>query len=85
MHAKSLQLCLTLRPHGLWPVRLLSPWILRARILEYWSGLSCPPPGDMTQAVNLPLAFPALAGRFFTTSTTWEALTYPYVLSMGLI
>ena len=29
------QLCLTLRPHGLWPTRLLFPWrILQARILE---------------------------------------------------
>ena len=34
---------------------------------EYWSGLPCPPPG------NLPdLGSPALAGGFFTTSTTWE-------------
>ena len=26
MHAKSLQLCQTLRSHGLWPIRLPYPW-----------------------------------------------------------
>ena len=41
---------------------------------EYWSGLPCPPPGDLP---NLgikcaSLMSPALAGGFFTTSTTWE-------------
>ena len=33
---------------------------------EYWSGLPLPPPG--IEPVSL------LAGRFFTTSATWEAL-----------
>ena len=42
---------------------------------EYWSGLPCPPPGDLPDpGIELAfLMFPALAGRFFTTSTTWEA------------
>jgi len=42
---------------------------------EYWSGLSCPPPGDLPDPRTEPasLTSPALAGRFFTTSTTWEA------------
>ena len=30
--------------HGLQPTRLLCPWKLSRQ--EYWSGLSCPPPGD---------------------------------------
>ena len=30
--------------------------------------------GLLTQGLNLPLMSPALAGRFFTTSATWEAL-----------
>ena len=34
----------------------------------------CPPPGDLPDPEIEP-ASPALAGRFFTTSTTWEALT----------
>ena len=40
---------------------------------EYWSGLSCPPAGNLPDPESL--ASPALAGRFFTTSATWEALS----------
>ena len=42
---------------------------------EYWSGLPCPPPGDLPNPGIKPtsLTSPALAGRFLTTSTTWEA------------
>ena len=43
---------------------------------EYWSGLPFPPLGELpnpgTEAVSL--TPPALAGRVFTTSATWEAL-----------
>ena len=41
----------------------------------YWSGLPCPPPGDLPDPGIKPMSlkFPALAGRFFTTSATWEA------------
>ena len=44
---------------------------------EYWSGLPCPPPGDLPNLVikSRSLMSPALAGRFFTTSATWEAYT----------
>ena len=43
---------------------------------ENWSGLSCSPPGDLPDPgmEPRPLISPALAGRFFTTSATWEAL-----------
>ena len=42
---------------------------------EYWSGLLCPPPADLPNPVTEPMSLmsPAFAGRFFTTSTTWEA------------
>ena len=42
---------------------------------EYWSGLPCPPPGDLSiPGIKLvSLMSPALTGRFFTTSATWEA------------
>ena len=42
---------------------------------EYWSGLPCLPPGDLPDPGMEPesLMSPALAGRFFTTSTFWEA------------
>ena len=35
----------SLQPHGLQPTRLLCPWGFSRP--EYWSGLSCPPPGDL--------------------------------------
>ena len=43
---------------------------------ECWDGLQCPPPGDLPNPGIEPtsLTYPALAGRFFTTSATWEAL-----------
>ena len=43
---------------------------------EYWSGVLCPPPGDLPDPGIEPtsLPSPALVGRFFTTSATWEAL-----------
>ena len=44
---------------------------------EYWSGLPCPSPGDLPnpgiEPASLYLISPALAGRPFTNSTTWEA------------
>ena len=51
---------------------------------EYWSGLSFPTPGDLPkpEIKHTSLVSPALAGGFFTTSSTWEALIgYPYFLS----
>ena len=43
---------------------------------EYWSGLPCPPPEDLSDPGIEPasLMSPALAGGFFTTGATWEAL-----------
>ena len=42
---------------------------------EYWSGLPFPTPGDLPKPgiKCATLAYPALAGRFFTTSATKEA------------
>ena len=42
---------------------------------EHWSGLPYPPLGDLPEPGIEPmhLMSPALAGGFFTTSTTWEA------------
>ena len=49
--------------------------ILQATILEW---VACPPSWDLPESVNrpMPFMFPALAGRFFTTSATWEAHTH---------
>ena len=40
---------------------------------EYWSGLPCPPPGNLPDPGIKPVSLmsPALAGEFFTTRTAW--------------
>ena len=35
----------SVQPYGLWPTRLLCPWGFSRQ--EYWSGLPCPPLGDL--------------------------------------
>ena len=42
---------------------------------QEWSGLPCPPPGDLPDPGIQPMSpmSPSLAGGFFTTSGTWEA------------
>ena len=66
-------------------VRLfVTVWAVSARLYpwgfsrqEYWSGLPCLLPGDLPDSEIKPtsLTSPALAGRFFITSATWEACT----------
>ena len=53
---------------------------------EYWSGLPCLPPGDLPKAgiEPVPLMSLALAGRFFTTSATWEAISQGLFSTNGL-
>ena len=48
---------------------------------EYWSGLLCPPPGYLPDPGIKPasLMSPMLAGGFFTTGTTWEAVLGVYL------
>ena len=45
---------------------------------EYQSEVPFPTPGDLPDPAIEPqsLVSPALAGRFFTTSATWEATVY---------
>ena len=50
----------------------LAPLPMRFPRHEYWSGLPFPSPGDFPNPGIEPMS-PALAGRFFTTSATWEA------------
>ena len=52
---------------------------------EHWSELPCPPPGDLPDPGIQPVSLmsSALAGRFFTTSATWEAHTVIHHLSSG--
>ena len=57
----------SLQSHGLQPARLLYPRGFSRQ--EYWSGLPCPPPGDLPKLGIEPVSLmsPALAGGFFTT------------------
>ena len=60
-----------------------TPWTVAARLLcpwgfsrqADWSGCPRLPPGDLPDPGIEPesLTFPALAGRFFTSSASWEA------------
>ena len=56
---------------------------------EFWSGLPFPPPGDLPHPGIEPMSLTssALAGWFFTTSTTWEAHSgqYPLPFTMKAI
>ena len=59
----------------LWTIACQAPPSMGFSKQEYWSGLPCLPPGDLPDLRIEPasLMSPALAGRFFTTSATWEA------------
>ena len=59
-----------------WAVAHQAPLFMGFSRQEYWSGLPFSPPQDLPDPGIKPesLTSPALAGRFFTTSDTWEAL-----------
>ena len=63
-----------------------TPWTVTHQALlsmgfsrqKYWSGLPFPPPEDLPDPEIEPVSLmsPALAGMFFTTRATWEALAF---------
>ena len=63
----------------LWTLALQAPLSMGYCRQEYWSGLSCPPPGDLPDPGIEPssLTSPALAGRFLTTSDTFAVVVQP--------
>ena len=69
-HFSRVQLCVTL-----WTVACQASRSMGFSREEYWSGQPCLPSGDLPDSGMEPrsLKSPALAGEFFTTSTTWEA------------
>ena len=57
----------------LWTAGCQAPLSMGLSRREYWSGLPCLPPGDLLHlGLNLCLLCLLQAGRFFTTSVTWE-------------
>ena len=81
MYDKHMRTCML--SHFSWVQFFATPWTVACQAplsigfprKEYWSGLPCPSPGDLPNPGTelLSLMSPALAGRFFTTSDTWEA------------
>ena len=49
---------------------------------EYWSGLLCPPPGDLPDPG---IASPLLAGRYFTTVPPGTPTTYSHKIQIYFI
>ena len=71
IHAKCLQSCLILcDPMG---CSLPSSSVHGISQQEYWSGLPCAPPGDLSDPGIEPVALASHALALFTTSATWEA------------
>ena len=82
----------------LWTVALQAALSMGFSWQEYWSGLPCPPPGDLSDPRIKPLSLKSLAyaGGFFTTSATYKArqrlqihlysttLTFPFFYSLDL-
>ena len=79
MCAKSLQSCPTL-----WTVARQMPLSLGFSRQEHESGLSCPCSGCLPDPGIEPgsLRSPALAGGFFTTSTSWEAEEHHFLIQL---
>ena len=69
----------------LWIVAHQAPLSVRFSRQEYWSGLPFPAPGDLPHPGIEPasLTSPALAGKFLTTSATWEPLPNMCQLEIG--
>ena len=68
----------------LWTLGHQAPLAMGFSRQEYQSGLPCPPPGDLPDPRIEPgtLTSPALAGEFFITRATWEALKCKYIFFM---
>ena len=70
----------------LWTIACQAPLSMGFSRQERWTGLPCPPPGDLPDPGIKPgpLVSPALTGRFFTTSAAWEAPLAVYVCLIQL-
>ena len=68
--------CLGIFADSLQTVACQAPLTMGCSRQEFWSGLPSPLPGHLPDPglESTSLTSPALAGDFFTTSATWEAL-----------
>ena len=65
----------------LWTATCQAPLSMGFSRQEYWSGLPCPFPGNISSLGIKPtsLISPSMTGEFFTTSTTWETPICTYI------
>ena len=63
----------SLQPHGLASLAHQAPLSMDFSWQEHWSRMLVAPPEDLPDP-GIKAVSPALAGGFFTNSTTWEAL-----------
>ena len=70
-----------------WTTACQAPLSMGFSRQEYWSEVPCYSPGDLPDpGIKLTsLVSPALAGRFLTTSATWEALYLSSVQSLSRV
>ena len=69
-----------------WTIAHQAPLSMGFSRQEYWSGLPCPPLGDLSDPGIKPtsLMSPVLTVGFFTTSSTWEALYGLLIFNKGI-
>ena len=68
-HFNGIQLFVTL-----WTVAQQAPLSMGFSRQEYWSGLPCPPPGDIPNPGIKPASYlSCIAGGIITTWAAWEA------------
>ena len=70
----------SLQPHELQPTRFLCPWDSRGQN----TGVGCEIFSPGLFLTQESLMAPALAGRFLSTSATWEACAWPDSCSLPL-
>ena len=65
-----------------WTVAHQAPLSMGFSRQEYWSGLPCPPPGDLPDPGTDPVSLKssALTGRFFTASATRPQISKTFTL-----
>ena len=72
-----------LKPHGLEPTRLLCPWGFSRQ--EYWSGLPCPPPGDLSKPEMEPRWILYCLNHQGSPIATQSILFYPIIVAQATI
>ena len=72
----------SLQPHGLWAARLLCPVGFFRQ--EHWSGLPCPPPGDLPNP-GIELRSPALQADSLPSEPPGKPIDYfTYIISKSV-